>query len=152
MALLGFVFAVFLAAGVGGRVAAASIHPWFHTLRQAPLSPPEWLYAPVWTMLYALMAIAAWLAWRTRVSSCRSGGLRMWWVQLFVNLGWTVVFFGLHAPVVALIDLAILIMALVLTIRPFRTIRPMAAYLMVPYLLWSVFAFYLNAGIVFLNR
>ncbi len=152
LALLGFLAAAFAVAAVSAYLAAPSIHTWYPTLRQPPLSPPDWLFAPVWTLLYALMAIAAWLAWRTRVSSCRSSGLRMWAIQLLLNFVWTAVFFRAHAPAFALLDLAILIAAIVLTMRPFHTIRPLAAWLLAPYLAWTCFALYLNAGVALLNR
>ena len=152
LALLGFLAVTFAVSGAAGYLTAASIQGWYHTLHQPPLSPPDWLFAPVWTALYALIAVAAWLAWRTRVSSCRSGGLRMWAVQLVINLLWTAVFFRFHAPAFAVLDLALLIAAIVLTMRPFHTIRPLAAWLLAPYLAWTCFALYLNAGIVVLNR
>ena len=152
LALFGFLAAAFAVAAVSGYLSAPSIRTWYHTLHQPPLSPPDWVFAPVWTMLYGLMATAAWLAWRTRASSCRSGGLRMWAVQLLINFLWTVVFFRLHAPGFALLDILLLILAIVLTMRPFFTIRPLAAWLLAPYLAWCCFAAYLNAGIVLLNR
>ncbi len=152
LVLIGFLAAAFAAAALGALITAPSIHGWYATLHQPPLSPPNWLFAPVWTVLYALMAIAAWLAWRTRVSSCRSGGLRMWAVQLVINFAWTAVFFGLHSPAFALADILLLVIAIVQTMRPFHTIRPLACWLLAPYLAWTLFAAYLNAGIVMLNR
>ncbi len=152
LATCGFFLAVLLVATLSGMLAAPSIHGWYATLHQPPLSPPNWIFGPVWTVLYLLMASAAALAWRTRASSCRSGGLRLWAVQLAINLAWTAVFFRMHSPGFALVDLLILIAAIVLTMRPFHTIRPLAAWLLAPYLLWTCFALYLNAGIVVLNR
>ena len=104
------------------------------------------------TILYLLIAFSGWLAWRTRVSSCRTGGLRMWLVQLLINLAWTFVFFRMQAPAFALADLLVLVAAIVLTIKPFLTIKPLAAWLLAPYLAWTLFAVYLNAGIVALNH
>lgn len=152
LALISFLAAAFGVAALGGLITAPSVRAWYPMLHQPPLSPPNWLFAPVWTVLYALMAVAAWLAWRTRVSTCRSGGLRLWAVQLFINLAWTAVFFGLHSPAFALIDILLLAAAIVQTMRPFHTIQPLAAWLLAPYLAWTLFAAYLNAGIVVLNR
>jgi benzodiazapine receptor len=152
VALVGFLVVTFAVAAVGGWVTAPAIAHWYAGLRQPPLSPPNWVFGPVWTVLYALMAVAAWLAWRTRVSTCRSGGLRMWAVQLGVNLLWTVVFFGMHAKGFAVLDLVILMVAIVYTMRPFFTIKPLAGWLLVPYLAWTGFALYLNVGIAVLNR
>lgn len=152
LVLVGYLVAAFVVAALGGAISAHAIPGWYAALRKPPLSPPNAVFAPVWSVLYLLIAVAAWLAWRTRVSSCRRAGLRMWWAQLGVNLAWIALFFGLHAPGIALIDLALLIGAIVLVLRPFRTIRPLAAWLLVPYLAWCCFAFYLNAGIWLLNR
>jgi benzodiazapine receptor len=151
-ALVGFLVVTFAVSGVAGALTAPQIAQWYHGLRQPPLSPPDWVFAPVWTVLYALMAVAAWLAWKTRVSSCRSGGLRMWAVQLGINFLWSFVFFRMHAKGFAVLDLVILIVAIVFTMRPFFTIKPLAAWLLAPYLAWSCFALYLNVGIVVLNR
>ena len=151
-ALLGYVVAALAVAGLGGVIAAHAIPTWYAELRKPPLTPPGAVFGPVWAVLYLLMAVAAWLAWRTRVSTCRTSGLRMWWAQLGVNLAWTALFFGLHAPGVGLIDLALLLLAIELVMRPFRTILPLSAWLLAPYLAWCCFAFYLNAGIWWLNR
>lgn len=150
--LLGFLAVTFAVSAASGYLSASSIRGWYHALRQPPLSPPDWIFAPVWTLLYLLIAVSAWLAWRTRTSSCRSGGLRMWGVQLIINFAWSMVFFRMHAPAFALLDLVLLLIAIVLTMRPFFTIRPLAAWLLAPYLAWTGFALYLNAGVVLLNR
>lgn len=152
LALVGFLVATFAVSGAAGALTAPQIAHWYHSLRQPPLSPPVWVFAPVWTVLYALMAVAAWLAWKTRISSCRSGGLRMWAVQLGVNFLWSLVFFRMHAIRFAVLDLVILIVAIAFTMRPFFTIRPLAAWLLAPYLAWSCFALYLNVGVALLNR
>ena len=152
LALLGFLAITLAVAAISGFLTAREVRGWYHTLRQPPLHPPDWVFAPVWTLLYVLIAVSSWLAWRTRVSSCRSGGLRSWSVQLLVNFAWTLVFFRMHAPGFALLDLLLLIVAIVFTMRPFHTIRPLAAWLLAPYLAWTLFALYLNAGIVLLNR
>ena len=152
LALLGFLAAALAVGAVGGLVAAPVLPVWYAGLAKPPLTPPGALFAPVWTVLYLCMAVAAWLAWRTRPSTCRSSGLRLWWAQLAVNLGWTAVFFGLRAPGIALVDLAILIFAVARLLSPFHTIKPLAAWLMGVYLAWVCFAAYLNVGIWWLNR
>ncbi len=152
LALAGFVAATLLVGGIGAWLAAPALHTWYPGLRKPPFTPPGAVFGPVWTVLYILMAVAAWLAWRTRVSTCRTSGLRLWWAQLAVNLAWTVVFFRLHGPGMALLDLGFLLFAVVGVIRPFRTIRPLAAGLLAPYAAWLVFATYLNAGVWWLNR
>ena len=152
LVLVGLIAVTLAVAAAGGAIAAPALRTWYPALAKPPLTPPGVMFAPVWTLLYILMAIAAWLAWRTRVSSCRRSGLRLWWAQLAVNLGWTAVFFGMRSPGVALIDILILLVAVAWMLGPFRTIKPLAAWLMVPYLAWIAFAAYLNAGIWWLNR
>jgi tryptophan-rich sensory protein len=152
LAFLRFLAGAAAVAALGGWISAHAVPTWYAGLHKPLLSPPNAVFGPVWTVLYLMMAVAAWLAWRTRVSTCRRAGLRMWWAQLAVNLAWTALFFGLHAPGPALIDLALLLVAIVLVMRPFFTIKPAAAWLLAPYLAWCCFAFYLNAGILWLNR
>ena len=152
LALLGFLAASLGTGALAALFATRGLKSWYGTLHQPPLTPPGWVFAPVWTLLYILIAVAAWLAWRTRPSNCRDSGLRMWAVQLIVNFAWTGVFFGLRSPRVAIFDLVLLILSIVLTMRPFRTIRPLAAGLLAPYLAWCCFALYLNVGIALLNR
>ncbi len=152
LALFGFLLAAYAVGALGARLAAPDIAAWYPHLHKPPLTPPGALFAPAWTVLYTLMGIAAWLAWLTRISSCRASGLRMWAVQLLINFAWIGVFFRMHSPAVALIDLLLLILAIVLTMRPFFTIRPLAAWLLAPYLAWTLFALYLNIGIAVLNR
>ncbi|RRA48183.1 TspO/MBR family protein [Acidipila sp. EB88] len=152
LALVGFLAATFAVAAISSALTLPQVRTWYPTLHQPPLAPPAWLFAPVWTVLFLCMAVAAWLAWRTRVSTCRSGGLRMWGVQLLINLAWSAVFFRLHSLAFALVDAVLLAVAIAYTMRPFRTIRPLAAWLLAPYLAWTLFAIYLNAGIVLLNH
>ncbi|HEY0786674.1 MAG TPA: TspO/MBR family protein [Acidobacteriaceae bacterium] len=147
-AWLGLCYAV---AGVGSLLTAPAIPTWYATLAKPPLTPPGWVFAPVWTVLYTAMAVAAWLAWRTRPSSCRRRGLRLFCVQLVLNLLWSWIFFSLHRPGLALVAIALLGTGIAMTTRPFLTISRTAGWLMLVYLAWVTFATYLNAGIWRLN-
>jgi len=126
---------------------------WYYSVLKRPSwNPPDWLFPPVWTMLFLLMGTALALVveqWskkkETRVAVTVFG------VQLLLNLGWSASFFGLHSPVLALGVIALLWLAIVLTIVKFRAISPLAAYLLIPYLLWVSFASYLNFVIWQLN-
>ena len=128
-----------------------NISAWYAGLAKPRLTPPNEMFAPVWVVLYALMAVAAWLVWKTRPSSCRRNGLRLFCVQLWFNLLWAWIFFDRHQIGIALLDLIVLWIAIALTVRSFRIVSHTAAWLMVPYLAWVTFAMYLNFGIWRLN-
>ena len=146
-----------LTGAAGGAVTAGSIAPWYRTLVRPPGTPADWLFGPVWTVLYVMMGSAAWLVWR----HVGAGGterrraydaLMLWGWQLAVNALWPAVFFGLHAPAAGLLVILVLLALIVLTIRSFARIDRPAAALLVPYLGWSAYATYLNAGFWWLNR
>lgn len=121
----------------------------FSALRQPPLSPPMWLFPVVWTLLFLMMGLASWLVLRQQDRP--RAALPVYWLQLFFNFFWSLLFFrwGLYFP--ALLWLAALWGLIIGTIALFRKARPTAAWLLVPYLLWVSFAGYLNAGIWLLN-
>jgi len=143
-----------LCLAVGG---AASIFPlraiptWYAGLVKPPLNPPNQVFGPVWTVLYILMAVAAWIVWKTRPSACRTRGLRLFLVQLGLNFLWTWIFFGTHQIMTAFIDLLALWAAILLTLLTFKKMSTTAAWLLVPYLAWVTFAGYLNITIWHLN-
>ena len=149
-ALAGFV-AVCLAAGFfGSLVTAPRIPTWYASLEKPAGNPPSWVFAPVWTTLYILMAVAAWLVWR-RVPSLRTPPLVWFWMQLALNTIWSLIFFGLERPGLALLDIGLLWLAIAVTITVFRRFSGTAALLLSPYLAWVTFAAYLNFGIWRLN-
>jgi translocator protein len=141
-------FLVFLAGGVGSLTAPDA---WYSALEKPPLNPPGWVFGPVWTTLYILMAVAAWLVWRERWQSSVRLALTFYGGQLFLNAIWSPLFFGMHRPDLALIDLIALWGVLGATILRFWRIRPLAGALLLPYLAWVTFAGYLNAAIWWLN-
>lgn len=143
--------AVAAVAGIGGSATASSVDTWYRTLERPPWSPPNWLFGPVWTVLYAAQAVAAWLVWRSGGPQAASA-LRVYGAQLVLNLGWSLIFFGLRRPGLALIEIAVLWVAIVATVVAFRRRSKLAALLLVPYLLWVSYAVTLNAGIWWRNR
>jgi tryptophan-rich sensory protein len=151
LALAGWLALCYAVAASGSAVTITAVPTWYVALVKPPLTPPSWLFAPVWTLLYTMMAVAAWLAWRTRPSTCRNRGIRLFLVQLLLNLTWSWLFFGRHRPGLALIEIALLWAAIALTTQTFLTISRRAAWLMLPYLAWVTFAAYLNWGIWRLN-
>lgn len=135
---------------VGGRITATSVGDWYQALAKPPLNPPDWIFAPVWITLYVLMALAAWRIWDRGGAAVRRP-LGVYAVQLALNLGWTVLFFGLRRPDWALAEIVLLLAAILWAFATFRVHDRIAAWLLAPYALWVGFATYLNAGIVALN-
>ncbi len=147
LGLLPFLVAVAVVAAVGG-LAAGSAGQTYAALELPPFAPPSWLFGPVWTVLYVMIAVAGWLAWR---ASGWSLALTLWSAQLVLNLVWTPLFFAADLYVWALLDIVLLLALVAWTASLFRRTSPVAAGLMVPYLLWVGFATALNAAIVVLN-
>jgi tryptophan-rich sensory protein len=146
--LAGFLVVAFGAAALGGATTAGSVRDWYPTIAKPSWNPPGWVFGPVWTVLYALMAVAAWLVWR-RAGWC--GALAWWTVQLALNAAWSPLFFGLHRIDLALVDIVALWAAIVGTTVAFWKVSPLAGGLFVPYLAWVSFAAVLNFTIWRLN-
>lgn len=147
---------VFLAVclGVGGLGAIASeksLRDWYPALRKPSGTPPRWVFGPVWTTLYILMAISAWLVWRDYRWGA-SAALLIFCAQLALNVAWSGVFFGARRPGFALVEIAILWAAVLFNAYLFYRLNVVSGYLLVPYLLWLAYAAYLNFGIWKLNR
>jgi tryptophan-rich sensory protein len=149
LALVGFVGLCLLVGAVGGSMTAQALQHWYPTLTAPPGTPPTGVFAPVWTVLYMMIGTAAWLVWKRRGAS---RPLRMWGWQLAANALWAPIFFGLHSPRLAMGVMLILLVLIALTIRVFRPVRRLAAWLMLPYFAWCLFAAYLNAGFWLLNH
>lgn len=146
--LLGLCFVV---ASLGGLVTAQSVGDWYHSLNRPPFTPPDWVFAPVWTTLYVLMAFAAWRAWKRDALRFTSPILWVWLMQLALNLLWSFLFFGFREIAWAAIEILVLWAAIALTIQQFFLRDKLAALLMVPYLLWVSLASALTIEIFRLN-
>lgn len=144
---------VSLGAGViGSLFTAPSIPTWYATLVQPAWNPPAWIFAPVWTTLYILMGVAAFLVWQGGQERREvRAALGLFIGQLALNALWSILFFGLHAPGTAFLDIVLMWLAIVATMIAFARVSRKAAYLLVPYLLWVSFATYLNCAIWLLN-
>ena len=145
--LIGWLALTFLAAAAG---AAASMDaaPFYASLARPGWAPPSTVFGPVWTVLYVLMGIAAWLAWRAGASR---GTLVLYVVQLVLNALWSVLFFGLHRGGAAFADILVLIVLVIATLIGFWRVRPLAGALLLPYLGWIAFASALNFAVWRLN-
>lgn len=142
---------VCLLAGVLGSVFTSSgVGTWYPTLNKPSFTPPGWLFGPVWTVLYILMGVAVALVWHKSIGI--DAALAVFVVQLVLNVLWSLFFFGLRLPALALVDIVLLWGAIVATLVLFWRMQPAAGLLLVPYLLWVSFATVLNAAIVWLNR
>lgn len=140
-------------AGVLGTIFTASAIPtWYATLEKPALNPPSWVFGPVWTILYALMGIAAFLVWRQgREKKEVKQALAVFGVQLILNAVWSILFFGAQNPFIALVDIIVLLCAIVLAMVFFFRVSKPATYLLIPYFAWVSFATYLNWSIYRLN-
>jgi len=145
-----------LAVCFGAQALAASIAhanmDWYQTLQKPGFTPPAITFPIVWTMLYALMAVSAWMFWRRAdTASLRKRGLSWFGIQLALNVAWTFAFFGLHRPFYGVAVILLLLFAIIITIIFFDRASRVASLLLVPYGLWVAFAAALNVGIFVLN-
>ncbi len=152
-----FVRLIFFIAGclaigfLGGLATSSSLQDWYLGIRKPPLNPPNWIFAPVWSVLYIMMAIAGWRLWALR--STQKNRLRILFaLQLIFNALWSFLFFGLRNPFFGLVDILLLWAILfLLTCASWRADK-ISGLILLPYLLWTSFATYLNAALWWLNR
>ena len=136
---------------LGASVTATSVDTWYAGLVKPSFNPPDEVFGPVWTVLYVLMGVAAWRVWRSADRDTTRGPLTLFALQLAINLGWTVVFFGLHKIASAVATIVVLDVAVLVTMLAFRSVDRLAALLMLPYVAWVAFATVLNVAIWRLN-
>lgn len=148
-------FGLTFCAAAGGSLftAAGAVSQWYEHLKRPFYAPPDWLFGPVWTALYALMAVSAWLIWKKGLDKSRVRiALALYLVQLVLNALWSPIFFGLQMPLLALVEILLLWLAIVAATAAFAKVSTTAALLLMPYILWTTFAVVLNASIWLLNR
>lgn len=152
---IGLVIAIivcFSAAAIGGFATTSSVNGWYAEIEKPSWNPPNWIFGPVWSLLYLMMAIAAWQVWR--VAEPGSARLALGWfaAQLLLNVGWSILFFGLQQPGWAAIEIIALWLAIAITLVLFYRHSKLAGGLLVPYWLWVSFATALNVAIWSINR
>ncbi len=137
---------------IGSFATTPAIPTWYATLNKPPFSPPNWLFAPVWTTLYILMGISLYLVWTkgTKIKKNKEA-INLFLIQLGLNFLWSFIFFGFKNPSLAFLELVALWVVLLITILRFLKISKTAGYLLIPYILWVSFATILNLSIVLLN-
>ena len=137
-----------LASVIGGFTTTSFKEPWYSEIILPSYNPPSWVFAPVWTTLYIMMSIAIWKIW---INSFDVKILKLYFIHLFFNGTWSIVFFGFHQIGLALINLAIILIFIVLLMKNYFTRDKISFYLMIPYLLWSSYALILNSSIFLIN-
>lgn len=152
ISLAGFFALIITVQFIGSVFTFSSVENWYPTLNKVSWNPPAWVFGPVWTALYILIAISGWLVWlKIGKNQLRHKAMLFFGLQLILNLLWSIAFFGMQSPIAALIDIIFLLIAIIFTIYHFFLLDKKAAILLVPYLLWVSYAMTLNAGIVYLN-
>jgi tryptophan-rich sensory protein len=150
LGLAAWLLASFAAAAVGG-VASAQAGDFYQMLERPAWAPPGWVFAPVWTVLYALMGVAAWLVWRERGFSGAPAALSLFLAQLALNALWTWLFFAWRLGAAAFVEVLVLLAAILLTLGMFWRVRALAGVLLVPYAAWVTFASALTYAVWQLN-
>tara|TARA_Y100001970_G_scaffold113517_1_gene141556 strand:- start:20 stop:481 length:462 start_codon:yes stop_codon:yes gene_type:complete len=138
----------FVASAIGGFTTSQFKEPWYSSLMLSPYNPPSWVFGPVWTTLYVFMSVAIWKVW-TKFYEIKI--LVIYFVHILFNASWSVVFFGFHEILLALINLIIILAMVIYLTIIFKSRDNLSFLLMVPYLLWSSYALFLNASILILN-
>ena len=146
-----FLLASFTASAIGEYATFESVRTWYPTLVKPSWNPPAAIFGPVWTLLYLLMSIAAWRVWLRREQTGARPALRLFFVSLALNALWSVLFFGLHRPGLALLEVVLFWGTLVLIQVRFARLDRVAGWLWAPYVAWVSFATVLNAAIWRLN-
>lgn len=152
--IIKFVISLLLPLSLGaiaGIYTAQAVPEWYATLNQPSFNPPNWIFGPVWTTLYLILGFSFFLIWKQEKSKLQNLAILIFVIQMTLNFGWSFLFFYYHLIGAALLEILILWFTIIGMVLIFYKIKPLAAYLNVPYLLWVTFATILNAGYYFLN-
>ena len=141
-------FITFVAPAIGSYATSAFKEPWYSEIILPSFNPPSWVFAPVWSTLYIMMSLAIWKIW---IKTFDSKILKIYFVHIFFNSTWTVVFFGLHQIGLALLNLMIILIFIIILMKEYFNKDIISYILMIPYLSWSGYAFILNSAIFLLN-
>ena len=144
-----FFITTYSASFIGGLVSINLKEPWYSQLVKSNFNPPDWVFAPVWTTLYLMMTLAIWFFWHSKNKDIST--IYIYFIHIIFNTTWSVIFFGFHNIFLALINLIILICLIIILIFRFKRVNKVSSYLMIPYLLWSCYALFLNLNLFILN-
>ena len=140
-----------IAGGIGALATTPNIDSWYASIIKPSFNPPNWIFGPVWTFLFLLMGIALYFVWTSKQNKARTIGLRVFGIQLILNIVWSYLFFAMHRPDLAFLEIIILLLAIIANMIAFYSIKKTSAYLLAPYLAWVIFASALNFAIWQLN-
>ena len=144
-----FLIVTFSASFIGGIVSIYYKDPWYSLLTKPSFNPPDWIFAPVWTTLYLMMTFSIWIFWHSKKKEIQT--VYIYFIHIVVNTTWTIVFFLLHNLVLAAVILTLLIIMIIVMIYRFKSVNLISVYLMIPYLLWCLYALILNISLINLN-
>ena len=144
-----FFIITYSASFIGGMATISFKEPWYSQLVKSNYNPPDWIFAPVWTTLYLMMTLAIWFFWHSKNRDMNT--IYIYFIHIVFNTTWSIVFFGLHQILFALIVLLALIFLIIILIIRFKRVNLVSYYLMIPYLLWTLYALFLNFNLLILN-
>ena len=144
-----FFIITYSASFIGGFATVSFKEPWYSQLVKSNYNPPDWVFAPIWTTLYLMMTLAIWFYWHSKNRDMNT--IYVYFIHVVFNTTWSIVFFGLHQILLALIVLLVLIFLIIVLILKFKRVNLVSYYLMIPYLLWTTYALFLNFNLLILN-
>ncbi|WP_288351013.1 TspO/MBR family protein [uncultured Thalassospira sp.] len=150
-ALIAFMVLCLIISAAGGAVTATSVNDWYAGLQKPAFNPPNWLFGPMWTIIYFLIAFSGWRVWLKAGIANAKGPFIVYGLQLTLNLAWSFLFFGARSPFWGLVDIVILLALIIANCAMFLKIDRLAGILLIPYVLWVGFATLLNGAIWHLN-
>ena len=150
--LISLIIIVQLAGLIGSVFTTPNINSWYSTLNRPVIAPPNWVFAPVWTTLFLFMGVALFLVWKNGVKNKQAKiAITLFFIQLILNILWSVLFFGLQNPLIALVEIIFLAIFILLTMIYFYRVNKWAGLLLLPYFLWVLFASVLNFNFWLIN-
>ena len=144
-----FFIITYSASFIGGFATVTFKEPWYSQLVKSNYNPPDWVFAPIWTTLYLMMTLAIWFYWHSKNRDINT--IYVYFIHIVFNTTWSIVFFGLHQILLSLIVLLVLIFLIIVLIVRYKRVNLVSYYLMIPYLLWTTYALFLNFNLLILN-
>ena len=144
-----FLFLSYFMSWWGGYMTDYFKEPWYSAIVKPSYTPPDWIFAPVWTTLFLMMTIAIWLFWHSKNRDMKT--IYIYFIHIIINTTWSITFFVFHKILISVLVLITLIIMIIILIKNFKRVNLISSYMMIPYLLWSCFALVLNLSIYYLN-